>query len=186
MSGQRVMILGALSDIGVAIARAYAARGDGLILLARNGEMLEREAEHLRLRYQVAVEAHCFDVLYEQDGVLDRLAPFPDVVISVVGLLGDQARAAADPVLADLVFRSNFNAPALFLQNCAGRMGAGGTIIGISSVAGDRGRGSNYIYGAAKAGFTAFLSGLRAACLPRGIRVITVKPAVAAALSGAR
>jgi len=171
-----VLILGALSDIGVAIGRAYAAQGRALILLARDGENLAREAEHLRFRYNATVESHVFDVLYSHGALLDALDPFPTTVISVVGLLGEHEANVIDEVAADLVFRTNFNAPALFLQRCANRMAAGGVIIGISSVAGDRGRGSNYFYGAAKAGFTAFLSGLRNRMAARGVHVITVKP----------
>jgi len=176
MSNGSVLILGAMSDIGVAIGRAYGAAGRNLILLARDAEKLAREAEHLRLKFGVAVAVHRFDVLYSHTELLAGLDPFPATVISVVGLLGDQSADEIDPVASDLVFRSNFNSPALFLQNCANRMAAGGTIVGISSVAGDRGRGSNYIYGAAKAGFTAFLSGLRNRVAAKGIHVITVKP----------
>jgi short-subunit dehydrogenase len=171
-----VLILGALSDIGVAVGRAYAATGRKLILLARDKENLAREAEHLRLRYNATVETHVFDVLYSHTELLASLDPFPTTVISVVGLMGEQSASETDEIAADLVFRSNFSAPALFLQACANKMTAGGTIVGISSVAGDRGRGSNYFYGAAKAGFTAFLSGLRNRLAARGIHVITVKP----------
>jgi len=171
-----VLILGALSDIGVAIGRAYAEAGRNLVLLARDAEKLALEAEHLRLRYKIEVQTKEFDVLYSHTELLNSLAPFPITVISVVGLLGHQQVDELDPAAADLVFRSNFNAPALFLQACANRMMAGGTIIGISSVAGDRGRGSNYIYGAAKAGFSAFLSGLRNRMAPKGVHVLTVKP----------
>jgi hypothetical protein len=74
--------------------------------------------------------------------------------------------------------RTNFEGPALLLGLLAERFAArgSGTIVGVSSVAGDRGRASNYLYGAAKAGFTAFLSGLRNRLAPVGIRVVTIKP----------
>ncbi len=77
-----------------------------------------------------------------------------------------------------MVMRTNFEGPALLLGLIAERFASRGrgTIIGVSSVAGDRGRGSNYIYGAAKAGLTAFLSGLRNRLAAAGVRVITVKP----------
>ena len=73
---------------------------------------------------------------------------------------------------------TNYVAPALLLGEIANRMEqrGTGTIVGISSVAGERGRASNYVYGSSKAGFTAFLSGLRARLQRRGVRVITVKP----------
>ena len=76
------------------------------------------------------------------------------------------------------MLRTNFEGPALLLGLLAERFLArgSGTLVGVSSVAGDRGRGSNYLYGAAKAGFTAFLSGLRNRLAPKGLRVVTVKP----------
>jgi decaprenylphospho-beta-D-erythro-pentofuranosid-2-ulose 2-reductase len=114
-----------------------------------------------------------------------RFAPFlaalpvlPDAVVSAVGLLGDQREAESDVDLATLVFRTNFEGPSLLLGLFAGQFEArgSGTIIGISSVAGDRGRASNYVYGAAKAGFTAYLSGLRNRLAKKGVHVITVNP----------
>ena len=102
----------------------------------------------------------------------------PATVIVVVGLLGDQASASAEMRTAETVMLTNYVAPALFLGEVANRMErrGSGTIIGISSVAGDRGRASNYTYGSAKAGFTAFLSGLRNRLAKTGIHVVTVRP----------
>jgi len=98
--------------------------------------------------------------------------------VSVIGLLGDQARAEADPDHAATIMRSNFEGPALILGLFAERFlsRGSGTIVGISSVAGDRGRASNYVYGSAKAGFSVFLSGLRNRTANRGVHVLTVKP----------
>jgi NAD(P)-dependent dehydrogenase (short-subunit alcohol dehydrogenase family) len=109
---------------------------------------------------------------------VDGFPTLPDTVVSVVGELGDQSRAQSDLEHARTVLRTNFEGPALLLGLFAERFAArgSGTIVGISSVAGDRGRGSNYVYGAAKAGFTAFLSGLRNRLAAAGVRVITVKP----------
>jgi len=102
----------------------------------------------------------------------------PDTVLCVLGVLGDQHRAESDLDHATLVIRSNYEAPSLILGVFADRFVArgSGTIIGVSSVAGDRGRASNYVYGSAKAGFTAFLSGLRNRLARRGVHVVTVKP----------
>jgi NAD(P)-dependent dehydrogenase (short-subunit alcohol dehydrogenase family) len=96
----------------------------------------------------------------------------------VAGLLGDQAQSEINGEAADLVMRTNYNGPVLYLLEAARLMreAGRGTIIGISSVAGDRGRASNFVYGSAKAGFTAFLSGLRNRLAREGIAVITVKP----------
>jgi decaprenylphospho-beta-D-erythro-pentofuranosid-2-ulose 2-reductase len=175
-----VLIVGAASDIGRAIAIAYAKAGRPLVLTARQPERLERDATDLRLRYDAEVSLHGLDLLETaaHRRLIDALAPFPGTAICVAGLLGRQADAAADPAQAELVMRTNYLAPALFLGEIANRMAArgSGTIIGISSVAGDRGRASNYLYGSAKAAFTAFLSGLRNRLVASGVHVVTVKP----------
>jgi decaprenylphospho-beta-D-erythro-pentofuranosid-2-ulose 2-reductase len=175
-----VLIVGAASDIGQAIARAYARSGRRLVLAARQPERLEADATDLRLRTGVEVKVVAFDILQTEShaAMLDGLGTLPTTVVSVVGLLGDQARSEADPVQADLVMRTNYLAPALFLGEVANRMQlrGSGTIIGISSVAGERGRAANYVYGSAKAGFTAFLSGLRNRLYLFNVHVVTVKP----------
>ncbi len=180
MSPSPVLILGAHSDIGRALARAYAASGRPVILAARNAARLEIDATDIRIRHEVAVQVVEADVLdaASHREFLDRLVPFPDTVVTVVGLLGDQNAARADPQTADRIMRTNYLDLALLVGEIANRMEAQGhgTIIGISSVAGERGRASNYVYGSAKAGYTAFLSGLRNRFNGTAIRVITVKP----------
>ena len=175
-----VLILGATSDIGRAIAHEYARAGFPLVLAARDHRRLAPDVADLRLRYQVPVEAVEFDLLDGQapEAFLDTVGETPGTVICVAGLLGEQDRAQVDRSHARAIFDTNFVAPALLLDAVAQRMEqrGTGTIIGISSVAGDRGRASNYAYGAAKAGFSAFLSGLRNRLARRGVRVITVKP----------
>jgi decaprenylphospho-beta-D-erythro-pentofuranosid-2-ulose 2-reductase len=177
MIASPVLILGARSDIGRALARAYAAKGARVILAARGD--LEAERRDLELRAQAAVRAVPFDVT---DGAPDAffagLGEVPGTVVMVAGLLGDQARSAADDGEAARVMDTNYAGPARYLLAAARLMDGvpGGCIIGISSVAGDRGRGSNFVYGSAKAGLTAFLSGLRNAHARRGLHVITVKP----------
>lgn len=175
-----VLVIGATSDIGRAVARAYARNGRSLVLAARQPERLERDAEDLRLRSRVEVVIVPLDVLdtAAHTALLDSLEPFPDTVVSVVGLLSDQADSARDPLEAERVMRTNYLAPALLLGEIANRMErrGSGTIIGISSVAGERGRASNYVYGSAKAGFTAFLSGLRNRLAATGVHVVTVNP----------
>ena len=109
---------------------------------------------------------------------IDGLPALPDTVVCVVGELGVQQQAETDLAHAALLLRTNFEGPALFLGVVADRFAArgSGAIAGVSSVAGDRGRGSNYVYGSAKAGLTAFLSGLRNRMNAKGVRVVTVKP----------
>ncbi|MDH3262781.1 MAG: SDR family NAD(P)-dependent oxidoreductase, partial [Paracoccaceae bacterium] len=102
----------------------------------------------------------------------------PGIAVSAVGLLGKQEEAERDAEAARQILRSNFEGPALVLAEIANRFEArgSGTIVGISSVAGDRGRATNYVYGSAKAGFTAFLSGLRNRLAKKGVHVLTVLP----------
>jgi decaprenylphospho-beta-D-erythro-pentofuranosid-2-ulose 2-reductase len=180
VSGSPVLILGAASDIGRAVARAYAASGRSLVLVSRQSERLARDAEDLRLRHGVEVRIAELDLLdtAAHRPFLDGLAETPGTVVLAVGLLGEQARSAADAGEAERVMRTTYLAPALLLGLIANDMErrGSGVIIGISSVAGDRGRAANYIYGSAKAGLTAYLSGLRNRLARKGVHVITVKP----------
>lgn len=175
-----VLILGARSDIARACAHRFARAGHPLRLAARDGAALEPDAVDLRLRYGVNVTCHAFDVLDTAGHApfLDALPELPAIALCAVGAMGDQDESQRDPQAAVRVFRSNFEGPAAILGALAERFEArgSGTIIGISSVAGERGRASNYAYGAAKAGFTAFLSGLRNRFARTPIQVITVLP----------
>jgi NAD(P)-dependent dehydrogenase (short-subunit alcohol dehydrogenase family) len=112
------------------------------------------------------------------DTFFERLGERPGTVVMVAGILGDQAQSAAEDNAAATVIETNYAGPARYLLAAARAMAGvrDGCIIGISSVAGERGRGSNFVYGSAKAGLTAFLSGLRNAHVKTGLHVITVKP----------
>lgn len=175
-----VLILGGRSDIGLALARAYAAQGHAVQLAARDAGTLAPEQGDIALRHGVEVSLHEFDALDPDrfEALLDSLPALPGIAISVVGLMGDQAGSARDIDAACRVMRSNFEGPAALLSLLANRFEARGhgLIIGISSVAGERGRATNYVYGAAKAGFTAFLSGLRNRLARKGVHVVTVLP----------
>jgi short-subunit dehydrogenase len=175
-----VLILGAGSGIARAVARTFAAAGHPLILAARSEAALNDMAQDLRLRGGANVTSIAWDLLDEAGAAvwLDKLGVLPDIVVCAAGVLGDQFEQQRSAVAADLVMRTNYLAPALLLGEIANRMEVRGSghIVGISSVAGDRGRASNYLYGSAKAGFTAFLSGLRNRLAKRGVAVITVKP----------
>jgi decaprenylphospho-beta-D-erythro-pentofuranosid-2-ulose 2-reductase len=175
-----VLVVGGTSDVGRAVARVYASAGWSVQLAGRDAAGLDREAADIATRTGGAVSVHAIDILDTDafPSFADGLPVLPDTVVSVVGLLGEQARAETDPAHATTVMRSNFEGPALLLGLFAERFLARGrgTIVGVSSVAGERGRASNYVYGAAKAGFTAFLSGLRNRVSKRGLHVVTVKP----------
>jgi hypothetical protein len=179
-SSKTLLLVGGTSDIGRATALHYAQAGWHVQLAARNEEEARRNADDIRARTSAEVTVHRLDVLEASDfdSFANSLPALPDTVVCVVGELGDQAKGQADSTHASLVLRTNFEGPALLLGLFAERFLArgSGTLVGVSSVAGDRGRGSNYLYGAAKAGFTAFLSGLRNRLAPKGLRVVTVKP----------
>lgn len=175
-----VLILGATSDIGRAVARAFAAHGHPLILAARRPQLLAPDAADLRLRHGVEVHTCAFDALDVADhrAFVERLPVAPEIAVCLVGVLDDQQACQGDDERAVAVMRSNYEGPALVLSALAEsfeRRGRG-CLIGVSSVAGERGRARNYIYGSAKAGFTAFLSGLRNRLASGPIRVVTVKP----------
>ena len=179
MSIGSVLILGGTSDIGLAIARRFAEAGHPVQLAARRPHELEAEKSDIALRYGVGVTLHRFDVLVtdSHEAFVAGLPELPEVAVCTVGALGDQNESERNVVAAVSVMRTNFEGPASILGVIANhfeRRGSG-TIIGISSVGGDRGRASNYIYGSAKAGFTAFLSGLRNRLAKKGVHVVTVK-----------
>jgi len=172
-----VLILGATSDIGRAVARAYLGAGRHVILAGRNAARLQEEAQALAVPgRQPPMTALC-DVLVTETHahVLDAM-PLPDTVVCVVGYPGSQATSQNDPSAAEHVLKTNYTGPALFLGEVARRMEqrGHGTIIAISSVTGERGRAKNYVYGSAKAGLTAFLSGLRQRLAQSGVHVVTV------------
>ena len=175
-----VLIIGARSDIARCVASEYARAGLEIILAARDSGRLEADAADLSLRSGVVARAVELDVTdVDPRAFFDALGVVPRTVVSVVGLLGEQARAQTDAAHARAVMETNYVGPSLLLAEAAERIvaaGGVGAVIGVGSVAGDRGRKTNYVYGSAKAGFTAFLSGLRHRFAGSAIRVITVKP----------
>ncbi|MEO0750840.1 MAG: SDR family oxidoreductase [Pseudomonadota bacterium] len=180
MSSGAILILGGRSDIGLAIAKTYASEGHAVQLAARNVATLEAEKADIALRHGVDVSLHEFDAL-DVDGheaFVEGLPTLPETVVCAVGALGDQEENEQDHAQARKVMRSNFEGPANILGVLANAFEArgSGVIIGISSVAGDRGRATNYIYGAGKAGFTAYLAGMRNRLASKGVHVLTVKP----------
>ena len=94
---------------------------------------------------------------------MEHLPELPSIAVCTVGLIGEQRENEQDVQSALHVMRSNYEGPASIFAELANHFTArsSGTLVGISSVAGERGRATNYVYGSAKAGFTAFLSGLR-------------------------
>jgi len=177
---ESVLILGATSDIARALAHQYAKHHYRLLLAARNIDVLQADVKDLQIRYNATVDALYFDALaYDTHATFyQQLPESPSIVICVFGLLGDQQTSQHNWSEAKKIMEVNYLGAASILLHVADAMEAKGTgtIIGISSVAGERGRASNYLYGSAKAGFTAYLSGLRNRLAKKGVHVLTVKP----------
>lgn len=175
------LILGAKSDIARAIAHVWAQNGFDLYLAGRKAASeIEPDAKDVMIRHKVTAKALEFDALaYEtHEAFYAALEPKPEVVICVLGYMPDQKASEKNAAQARDVMATNYVGCANILGIVANEMEArkSGSIIGISSVAGERGRASNYLYGSAKAGFTAFLSGLRNRMALVGLHVMTVKP----------
>jgi short-subunit dehydrogenase len=166
--------------MAVAIARRYAAEKYAIQLAARKPEQLYALQQDLQIRAGITVTTHTFDALDfdSHPAFYQQLPVKPDVVICVFGYLGDQQMAQSNWQEASRILHTNYTGAVSILNVVAEDMAArqSGVIIGISSVAGDRGRMSNYLYGSAKAGFTAYLSGLRNRLFHTGVHVMSVQP----------
>lgn len=185
MSGAgTVIVLGATSGIARAVADELAGKGYDLLLAGRNPEELGALAADLRLRRGVQAQGLSFDAL-----ALETHAAFVEECVRAsrdslagaivcFGALGDQSVAEKDPLETKRIFDTNLTGAASILGLLANSFEAkrAGFLCALSSVAGDRGRQSNYVYGAAKAGLTVFLGGLRNRLFRSGVRVITIKP----------
>jgi decaprenylphospho-beta-D-erythro-pentofuranosid-2-ulose 2-reductase len=177
---KNVLILGATSDMALALARKFATQGYAITLAARNIERLKATQSDIQIRQNVPVEIVRFDAqeVNNHPAFYSGLKVKPDIVICVFGLLGDQLKAQADWNACQDILVSNYLGAVSILNIVANDMESrgSGVIVGISSVAGERGRQSNYLYGSAKAGFTAYLSGLRNRLCKSAVHVLTVKP----------
>jgi decaprenylphospho-beta-D-erythro-pentofuranosid-2-ulose 2-reductase len=175
-----VLILGATSDMGYAIAKKFAAEGYDVQLTARKPEQLTAFQSDLQIRYGRKCSIHAFDVLdFTSHAVFyNSLSQKPDVSVCVIGYMNDNEKVIQDWSESLKTINTNYTGAVSILNIIAADYAqrGSGTIVGISSVAGNRGRQSNYIYGSAKAGFTAYLSGLRNALFKRGVHVMTVLP----------
>lgn len=180
MTKPPVLILGARSDISKAVAHKFAALGHPVQLAVRDASNLEADKADMGLRDGVSVSLQEFDALATDthEVFVAELPELPQIAVCAVGLMGQQAENERDVAAAARVMRSNYEGPASILAIQANRFEerGSGTIVGISSVAGDRDRATNYIYGSAKAGFTALLSGLRNRLAKLGVHLVTVLP----------
>lgn len=178
-----VLVIAATSAIAEATARRYAETGAHLFLVGRNESRLADIAADLRVRGASSVAQAVLDIndIDLHDGVLEAAwsdLGKVDIVLIAHGTLPDQA-ACEKSVSATLAeFNTNGTSTLALMTGLAQRMERQGygTLAVISSVAGDRGRQGNYVYGAAKAAVSAFASGLRQRLGKQGIHVLTIKP----------
>ena len=180
----KAVVVGATRGMGRALARLLAERGDALFLLGRDQAQISMSARDLEARgaaipigtapLDLAAPTGFADALDAADRALGRF----DTLVVTGGLFGRQDALATDPRELERLLHVNFTGTVVLCQMVAERLAArgGGMICAFSSVAGDRPRRSNYLYGAAKAGLSAFLEGLGHAYADRGVKVVCARP----------
>jgi decaprenylphospho-beta-D-erythro-pentofuranosid-2-ulose 2-reductase len=180
---KNILIVGATSAIAIACARRWARQGARFFLVGRNGERLQQVADDLTSRGATMAACHQLDIdmLEQHAGMIEHCMVelgALDVVLVAPGTLPDQAACQADAAVAVREFNTNAVAVIALLTPLANLLEAQkrGVLAVISSVAGDRGRPSNYLYGSAKAALSAFCEGLRARLFKANAHVLTIKP----------
>jgi decaprenylphospho-beta-D-erythro-pentofuranosid-2-ulose 2-reductase len=183
-SPQSVLLLGGSSEIGLAITRRLVERRTRTVVLAgRDPDSLKPVADDLRTAGAKTVVVVAFDALATDghdafvDDIFDRHGDF-DLVVLAFGILGDQEEAERDTEAALAVLRTNFvgaASVALPVARCLKAQGHG-TLLVLSSVAAERARRANFVYGSSKAGLDAFCQGLGDSLVGTGARVVVVRP----------
>jgi decaprenylphospho-beta-D-erythro-pentofuranosid-2-ulose 2-reductase len=181
-TGKRVAVIGATSAIAEAAVRIWSSRGARLVLVGRNADRLEAICADAKVRGAAQVEAVVADCAATEAplelnrivGILGGL----DVVLLAYGALGDQAQLESDPSATASLLQTNFTSVAAWCQKAAIVLeGQGsGALLVIGSVAGDRGRKSNYIYGSSKAGVGVLVEGIAHRLARSGARAVLIKP----------
>ena len=179
---RKVILLGALSAVAEETARLYAAEGAALLLAGRNQARLDAVAADLRARGAAEVKTTALDLAAadadsETPKLVAMLAGADDIILAY-GVLGDQARGEEDAVEAMRIFQIDFVSAAQWCLAFARHLETqrGGALVVIGSVAGDRGRASNYLYGAAKGALGILVQGLAHRLARVGARAVLVKP----------
>ncbi|MFL5774005.1 MAG: SDR family oxidoreductase [Flavisolibacter sp.] len=175
-----VLILGASSDIGFAIARRFAEAKYDVQLAGRKPQLLDAFRSDIEIRYGVSCSLHAFDAMdfSSHQSFYEGLPVKPQVSVFVAGYMNDNEKVITNWEESRRTIETNYTG-AVSILNIISKDYANkksGTIVGISSVAGNRGRQSNFIYGSAKAAFSAYLSGLRNLLYHSGVHVVTVLP----------
>ncbi|MEA2019177.1 MAG: SDR family oxidoreductase [Campylobacterota bacterium] len=175
-----VLIIGAKSDIAKQTAREYAQNGYDLYLAGRNIDEIEELVTDMKVRSNVKVELKEFDIsaFDTHQSFYDNLSEKPLGVIVVSGYMAEQKVCENDWSESLNTINVNYTGAVSILNIIASdfEKNRSGFIVGISSVAGDRGRKTNYIYGSSKAAFSTYLSGLRNRLFESNVHVLTVKP----------
>jgi decaprenylphospho-beta-D-erythro-pentofuranosid-2-ulose 2-reductase len=175
-----VLILGATSDIAQAVARRFAMEGYDLQLAARNTEDLSSFQSDCTIRYKISCTLHSFNAadFPSHHEFWNELPVKPDISILVFGYMEDNELVLENRDNFLNTINVNFTGAANILNIISRTYKASGNgiIAAISSVAGERGRGKNYVYGSAKAGLTAYLSGMRNELFDHGVHVATILP----------
>ncbi len=181
--GKRILILGATSGIAQEVGRVFASLHCSIALAGRNRERLETVAADLRARGAQAtlvLEADLADPASHAQLIESAARPYAglDAAVLAYGVLGDQKKAEADPAAALEILNTNFTSAASLITLLVNRFESEGKghLAVIGSVAGDRGRKSNYVYGASKGALDIFLQGVRHRLAGTGVCVTTVKP----------
>jgi decaprenylphospho-beta-D-erythro-pentofuranosid-2-ulose 2-reductase len=179
---ETVLVVGATSSIARALAGRFAERGARLHLVGRDGAELGRIAADLHVRHGAVVSCGRLDVHDREShraavqDALRQLGTF-DTAAVAVGELGDQRRSERDPEHALEIIDANYAGPVSILTEIANVMEdrGRGRLVCLLSVAGERGRPTNYVYGSAKGGLDIFLEGLRARLFKKGVRVTSIR-----------
>ncbi len=173
-----ILIFGATSDVAQELATQYVKKGDEVSLLGIDTVSLQPFQSDLQIRYNGKINLIEFDILKSPDQTLLKLIQNSDVSIMLIGYLGDQDKAEQNEDELLRIINLNYS-KVIEVINQIQRIYVTkkqGVIAGISSVAGDRGKQSNYAYGSAKAGLSVYLDGLRNRLYPQGVHVVTIKP----------
>ncbi len=175
----KFLIVGANSDVAKELSKLLALKGNELILLSKNLEELDFQKRDIETRYGGKVTVEQFD-LFDVEKFEEIFEKYIDVdcLIYTAGYLGDNQKAMESVDEAEKIIKVNYLNGVLFINMFALEFEKrkAGIIVGFSSVAGDRGKSSNFMYGSAKAGFSIYFQGLRNRLYKSGVKVITIKP----------
>ena len=175
----RLLVIGAASDIAMSVSKIFGKNNYDLTLALRNPRDLKGFADELREDFNIDVQLVSLDILdcSSHAEIAEGFGDFDGIFCSI-GYLGDQKKAEQDFQEAELIINSNFVGIVSMINQLINILEnkSKGFLIVISSVAGDRGRPSNYFYGSAKAALNTYISGLRARLYSKNIDVMLVKP----------